>query len=802
MLSNYFKIALRNFRRNRVFSAINILGLAIGLAACLLIAAYVRDETHYDRFAARSGDIYRVNLGVSGTTQNDYPLVDIAVGPGMAATFPEIEAATRLNRAGEVFAQYGAHQFKETRVAFVDSNFFDIFTLPFLEGDVQTALTQPGSLVITKAFAAKYFGEEPALGKIIDIQSHGPCKVTGVIDGIPDGSHFHFDVFISYSTLHPRSYTWSNIDDYTYLLLRPHTDPQKLQAQFPQLVAKYVVPEIARDMGVPLAEAAKAVNTFKFSLTPLEDIHLHSDTKYELEANGNSRYVLIFSALALFILLLACANFTNLSTAGAAARGREIGIRKVMGSLKKQLMTQFLVESILLTAFSMLLAFLLVFLLLPLFNQVAGKHLTFISFLDLPALLTAAVLTIGVGALAGIYPAFFLSSFNPIKVLKGASILSNRKSLLRSGLVVFQFVVSIALIVATLVVYRQLHYMQDKRLGYDKDQVLYIQDAGLLGTNQEAFRQHLLQDKRVTNASLSWCVPGSGSMNGTEIYPRHDDATGGGEIHTNIYQIDYDYVPTLGLQVVKGRNFTRGFPTDSTGVLINETAMNDLGWAHTDPIGKVIVRSGRTEYNVIGVVRDFHYVSVKEKIAPLMLLLGRNQGGILVKVNTADIGDFLSDTKKQWTAFGPAGPFSYYFLDDRFASMYVAEQRTGRLFSAFTVIAILIAGLGLFGLAAYMVEQRTREIGIRKVLGASISSVLVLVSKEFLILVAFAFLIAIPLTWWGMNEWLQEFAYRVAVAWWIFPIAGIAALVLALITISTQAVRAARTNPINSLRNE
>ena len=799
---NYIQNTFRTLRKNRAYSLLNIFGLAIGLAACLLIAAYVRDETHYDRFASRSQDIYRVNLGMSGVTQSDYPMVDVAVGPGMAAAYPEIEAATRLSRQGALFAQYGTRQFREQKMAFADSNFFEIFTLPFLEGDVHTALTQPNSLVITRAFATKYFGDESALGKTIQLQGYGACKVTGVIDKIPDEAHFHMDAFISLSTLKFKEYTWTNVGFYTYLLLRPHTDPKKLQARFPELVAKYAVAEIARDMGVPLSEAKKAVNTFIFSLTPLRDIHLRSDTKYELEANGNSRYVLIFSALAVFILLLACANFTNLSTAGAAGRGREIGIRKVMGSLKKQLMTQFLVESILLTAFSMLFAFLLVFLLLPLFNQVSGKHFQFTAFLNLPAAVAAAVLTLLVGSLAGIYPAFFLSSFNPIKVLKGASVLGNRKSLLRSGLVIFQFVVSIALIVATLVVYRQLHYMQDKRLGYDKDQVLYIQDANLLGANQEAFRQQLLQDKRVADASLSWSVPGTGMMGGTEIYPRQTSPSNGGEIHTNIYQIDYNYIQTLGLQIVRGRNFTRGFPTDSTGVLINETAVNDLGWGHTDPIGKLIVRSGRTEYHVVGVVRDFHYVSVKEKIAPLMLLLGNNQGGVLVKVNTADIPGFLDAAKKQWATFSPAGPFSYYFLDDRFATMYLAEQRTGSLFSAFTIIAILIAGLGLFGLAAYMVEQRTREIGIRKVLGASVTSVLILVSKEFLILVGFAFLIALPLTWWGMHQWLQEFAYRTTLAWWIFPLAGIAALILAMFTISFQATRAATANPIDSLHNE
>ena len=803
MLKNYIKIALRNLRKNKLFSFVNIAGLSVGLAALLLISAYVQDETHYDRFAHRAKDIYRVNLGVTGNTQSDYPMVDVAVGPGMAAAYPEIEAYARLGRLGDNFVQYGTRQFKESKMAYADSNFFDVFTLPFLEGDVHTALVQPNSLVVTKDFAAKYFGTEPAVGKTIQLLDYGPCRITGVIDKIPDNSHFHFDAFLSWSSKHFREYTWSNIDNYTYLVLRPDADPRKLQARFPELVAKYVVPEIARDMGVPLAEAKKAVNTFVFSLTPLSDIHLHSNTKYEIEANGNSRYVVIFGALALFILLLACANFTNLSTAGAAMRGKEVGIRKVMGSLRGQLIVQFLTESVLLTIFSMALAFLLVLAFLPYFNEVAGKHIVFGFFLGYPALIAALVLTVLVGVSAGVYPAFFLSSFNTIKVLKGGgSVQGGRKSLLRSGLVVFQFVVSIALIVATLIVYRQLHYMQDIRLGYDKQQVVFIQDAGLLGANQEAFRQQLLQDKRVANVSISWCVPGSGAMNGTEVYPKQDGPGNGREIHANIFNIDYNYVPTLGMQVVRGRNFSRDFPTDSSGVLINETAASDLGWNHTDPIGKTIVRSGRKEYKVVGVIRDFHYVSAKQKIAPLMLLLGNNYGGILVKVNTAELGGFLSDVKQRWTSFSPAGPFSYYFLDDRFASLYVSEQRTGQLFTAFTIIAILIAGLGLFGLAAYMVEQRTREIGIRKVLGASVNSVLLLVSKEFLLLVGLAFLIAVPITWWSMNQWLQEFAYRTPVSWWIFPLAGVAALFIAIITISFQTTRAATANPVKSLKAE
>ncbi len=842
MLRNYFLIALRNLRKNKVFSLINILGLAVGLSCCLLIAAYVRDETGYDKYPVDADNIYRVNLGVIGNSLASYPSVDIGVGPGMKTAFPEIKTYTRLERLGGIFGQYGLKQFKENQLAFVDPNFFEVFTLPFLDGDPHTALSRPNSLVVTKAFAEKYFGSEPAVGKALTLGDYGVCTVSGIIDKIPDNASFHFDAFLSMSTLHFKEQSWSNVGMFTWLVLDPKADAKKLEARFPQLVAKYAVPEIARDMGVPLDEAKKAVNTFIFSLIPLKDVHLHSNTKYELEANGDIHYVYIFGALALFILLLACANFTNLSTASSAGRSKEVGVRKVMGSLKGQLVAQFLTESVLLTLCAMLLAYGLVGVTLSFFNQVAGKHISFMFFLQPVALLTTLVVTIIVGIIAGLYPAVFLSSFNTIKVLKGSATGGGRKSLLRSGLVVFQFFVSIGLIVATLVVYRQLHFMQDRRLGYDKDQVVYLQDTRLLGQNQEAFRSQLLQDRRVVNATISWCVPGSGNMNGTEVYAKKETAGGTGgrdgsrgaggsgnaggadangkEIHANIFNIDYDYVPTLGLKIVQGRNFTRGFATDSArafvrpasqgsdsgfyagSVIINQAAVSDLGWDHTNPIGKTIVRSGRKEYKVIGVVADFHYLSVKEKIAPLMMLMGNNYGGMLVKVNTADIRGFIDDVKKKWEAFSPAGPFGYYFLDEKFERLYNTERRTGRLFTAFTLIAILIAGLGLFGLAAYIVEQRTREIGIRKVLGASVSSVLILVSREFLLLVGLAFLIAVPVTWWGMHRWLQDFAYRAPFSWWIFPVAGAAALVIAIATISFQAVKAAIASPVKSLKSE
>ena len=820
MIRNYLTIALRNLRKNRIFSLINIFGLAIGLACCLLIAAYISDETSYDTYPNQSANIYRVNLGVIGHSMEAYPFVDIAVGPGIKQAFPEVKAYTRLERLSGVFVSdpTGTRQMKEQLLSFADSNFFEVFNLPFLEGSPHDALVRPNSVVLTRALADKYFGSGPVIGKTLTIGDYGPCRVTGVIDQIPANASFHFDAFLSLSTLHFREQTWSNVGVYTWLLLDPKADPKRLESRFPQLVAKYVVPEIARDMGVPLNEAQKSVNTFIFSLLPLRDVHLYSNTKYEIEANGDIHYVFIFGALAIFILLLACANFTNLSTASSAGRSKEVGIRKVMGSLKGQLISQFLVESVLLTFCALLVAYGLSAALLSFFNQVAGKHISYLVFVRPVAVLTALTVTLLVGIIAGVYPAFFLSSFNTIKVLKGATAAGgSRKSLLRSGLVVFQFFISIGLIVATLVVYHQLHYMQDKRLGYDKDQLVYLQDTRLLGQNQDAFKAQLQQDPRVSNVSISWCVPGSGNMNGTEVYPKIDGGGSGKEIHSNIFQVDYDYVQTLGLKIVRGRNFSRGFPTDSMparlasangdtsragAVVINETAVRDLGWSNTDPIGKTIVRSGRKEYKVIGVVADFHYLSVKEKIAPLMMLMGNNYGGMLVKVNTKDVKSFMTFAQQKWEDFSPSGPFAWYFLDDHFARMYATEQRTGSLFTVFTLIAIVIAGLGLFGLAAYIVEQRTREIGIRKVLGASVSSVLLLVSKEFLWLVALAFLIAAPLTWWGMHRWLQDFAYRAPISWSVFPIAGISALFIALMTISVTTLKAALSNPVKSLRAE
>jgi putative ABC transport system permease protein len=538
-----------------------------------------------------------------------------------------------------------------------------------------------------------------------------------------------------------------------------------------------------------------------FSLVPLRDIHLFSNTKYELEPNGDIQYVYIFTALAIFILLLACINFTNLSTASAVKRAREVGIRKVMGSLKNQLVAQFLTESVLLTFLAIIFSYLMIYLLLPYFNHLSGKNIGFSFFTDFKAVFGALLLCITVGLLAGVYPSFFLSSFNTIKVLKGASNSGSSKNTLRSGLVIFQFFVSTTLIIATIIVYQQLHFMQNKKLGYDKEQVMFLPDTYLLQNNQDAFKQSLLLDRRVLSVSITRSIPGSPNMDGTEIFPKNEQ--GNGEtIHANIYHIDYDFLKTLGIQVIQGRSFSNSFPSDSSGILINEAAVRQLGWSGTDAIGKSIVRSGQKEYRVVGVVADFHYASVKQKIAPLMMMLGHNYGSIAVKIKTDNIKGFVADMTKQWAAFHPAGPLNYQFLDEKFASLYSAEQSTGRIFTSFTIIAILIASLGLFGLAAFITEQRTKEIGIRKVLGASVNQLLMLVTKDFLILVGIAFLIAVPVTWWVMSNWLQDFAYRIKINAWVFPLSGLAAVLIALLTISFQAIKASIANPVNSLRSE
>ncbi|HZX74450.1 MAG TPA: ABC transporter permease, partial [Cyclobacteriaceae bacterium] len=690
MFKNYFKIGLRNLMRHKAFSLINIMGLAIGFTCFMLIASYVYDELSYDQYAEQKNNIYRVGVQL---TQNggvdDYPHVDIAVGAGIKNEFPEVLASTRTTGKFADYVQLEDTFVKEESVVYADSNFLSIFSIPLVEGSSEKALVEPGSIVISRAFEQKYFGGKPALGEMITFRRGGLLKVTGIFDKIPDNSHFHYDAFMSMTTapfIKARQ-TWSNVGFYTYVLLNEHVQPTQLEAKFPSLIEKYVVPEIQEDLGLSLADAQKSVNSWKFYLMPITDIHLRSHTKYEIEPNGDINNVYIFGVLAVFIMLLACINFMNLSTASSAKRSMEIGIRKTMGSLRDQLVLQFLIESVLVAMSALIFALVLVFIFLPFFNQLTGKHIDIQFFTSPQVIAMMTGLGLVAGIFAGTYPAFFLSSFQPLRVLKGNTGTSKRGGV-RSALVIFQFAISTAIIICTLVVYQQLHFMQNIKLGYDKDQILVIENTGALQTNQMPFKQRLKDDHRVLGISNANVPMGNASsFGGSEVTAKENNTA---NIHAHFFSIDYDYFETLGMEVVIGRNFSKEFPSDSLGanVIINETAMHDLGWNESNVLGSTIVRSATRQHQVVGVVKDFHYTSAKDKIAPLVMFFRANTSSMLVKVKTSEIQDFVADMGKQWATMNTDLPFTYFFLDDRFEHLYEAEQTTEQIFIVFMVIAV------------------------------------------------------------------------------------------------------------------
>ncbi|GAA4410573.1 ABC transporter permease [Nibrella viscosa] len=808
MIRNYLKIAWRNLVRNRAFSAINIVGLAIGLATCLLIMLFVIDELSYDRYHAKADRIVRVIFkgSVNGGSMKE-PSVMPPTAHTLMAEYPEVLEATRLRTAGAPIIAYADKTFKETAITFADSNFFQVFTLPFMKGDPKTALANPNTVVITKAVAKKYFGNDEPLGKVLTIKSgNAACTVTGVIDQVPANSHFHFDFFVSMASFpEAKSTSWMVSEFYTYLVLPEGYDYKKLEAKLPQVVDKYMGPQLQQAFGMSLAAFRKKGNNVGLYLQPLTNIHLHSDLAYDLEPSGDIRYVSIFGTVALFMLLIACINFMNLSTAGASKRSKEVGIRKVLGSVKTALVGQFLTESIVLTAIALVLAVGLVYTALPAFNALSGKTLS-LSFTTsswlLPGLLLFGLV---VGVLAGSYPAFFLSSFKPVSVLKGRLSFSgrSRSTSLRSALVVFQFFISVSLIIGTTVVYRQLSYIQNRKLGYDKDQVLIVQETWRLGKNEAVFRQQLLADSRVVNATISGFLPAGPSYNNNFI--TYADNNSAQYVKALRYDVDDQYIPTLGMQMVAGRNFSPAFGTDSTGIILNETAVKAYGLGG-NVLGHTITHpenDGRkSTYRVIGVVKDFHFRSLHERIAPLAMTLGNNNGLVIAKVKTKDVGSLLASIEEKWAGFAVDAPLEYSFLDKRFLNAYRAEQKMGSILGIFAGLTIFVACLGLFGLATFTAEQRTKEIGVRKVLGASVTGIVSMLSRDFLKPVLVAILLASPIAWYVMNRWLQDFAYKIDLEWWVFALAGVVAIVIALLTVSFQSIKAALMNPVRSLRTE
>ncbi|MBE7171920.1 MAG: ABC transporter permease [Williamsia sp.] len=805
MFRNYLKIALRTSWRNKGFSGINISGLAIGMATCLLITLYVLNELSYDRYNKMADRIVRVVF--RGTVQGGElreANVMAPVAGAMKRDFPEVLDATRIRSYGTPAITYKEKTLREDKLAFVDPNFFRLFTLPLLQGDTKTALQQPNSVVITRTVAQKYFGQENPLGKVIFLkEQNASLKVTGLIDEVPANSHFHFGLFASMTSLpEATALNWMSSNFYTYLLLPEGYNYKQLQSKLPQLVDKYIGPQMEGAMGLTLAQYRQQGNQLGFYLQPLAAIHLQAGLTGDMEPYGDIRYVYIFSAVAVFMLLIACINFMNLSTAAASKRAKEVGIRKVMGSLRGQLVGQFLAESLLLTTVALLLAIALVYWALPVFNHLAG--------VDLQAQLTAhpwvwaELLLFGLltGLFAGSYPAFFLSAFKPIAVLKSKFSSGGNKGL-RNGLVVFQFFISISLMVGTAVVYRQLYYIQHKKLGYEKEQVVVVQNTWMLGPNQGAFRNELLRDPRIASVAASDYLP-AGPSNNNNFFVFADSNTAQ-LIKSLRYEVDENYLPTLGMQVASGRNFSAQFPTDSTGVIVNETAARMFGW-NRQALGHTISHKENDgtvhTYHVVGVVKDFHFRSLHELISPLVMTLGKGEGSMIVKCGSADVAGLLGSMGNKWASFGPEGPFSYSFLDERFQDTYKAEVVIGRILGIFAGLTIFVACLGLFGLATFTAEQRTKEIGIRKVLGASVPGIVSMLSKDFLKLVLVAFVAAAPVAWMVMNRWLQDFAYRTRISWWLFGLAALVASLLTFFTISFQSIRAANADPVDSLRNE
>lgn len=809
MLKNYFKIAIRNLWKNKGFTAINIAGLAIGLACFILIALYVVDELSYDRYNEKADRIYRVDADIKfGGNELKLCVSSDPMGATLKKDYPQVEEYTRIySSEGDKLVKKGNEYIDEQHIVYVDSTFFNVFTLPAISGNTKIALDEPNTVVITELTAKKYFSTVDAVGKTIEIDKK-PFKITAVIKDIPQNSHFHFDFMMSMKNVEYGFGNYLSHNFQTYIVLRPGTDYKAFEKNFPQVVDKYILPQAKQFMNInSMDDFYKAGNMLAYHLMPLTDIHLKSDRFPELDANGNIQYVYIFAVVALFILLIACINFINLSTARSASRAKEVGIRKVLGTERKNLVFQFLTESTLMALISLVVAIGIAYLVLPLFNDIAAKSLTVNSIFSAKIFPFLIALPFLVGIVAGSYPAFFLSKFKPVSVLKGKINAGFKKSYLRSSLVVLQFFTSILLIIGTVVVYKQLNYIQTTNLGFNKDQVLIINGYNALGSNDEAFKNEVLNMPGVKSGTISGYLPVSGSSRNDMSYSRESVQDSKNSLSSQTWRVDYDYINTLGMEIVKGRNFSKDFGSDSTAVIINETAAKVLGY--DDPIGKKIYTNYQdmngtrpVSYNIIGVVKDFHFESLRQNIYPLIMRLDHDNGLASFKVNTANIQPLIKQIEAKWKTMAPGMPFSYRFMDDAFDNMYRSEQRVGEVAITFAILAIFIACLGLFGLVTYMAEQRTKEIGVRKVLGATVSNLVTMLSKDFLKLVIIAALIAFPVSWWIMNAWLQDFAYRISIDWWVFLLAGFAALLVALATISFQAIKAALANPVRSLRTE
>ncbi|MGN6639507.1 MAG: ABC transporter permease [Mucilaginibacter sp.] len=786
--------------------------MTVGLTCCLLIITYIINELSYDRYNVNAERTYRVTRTfISRNGEENLHLSSIAppFGPLLQSAFPDIQKVTRVLPNGTTVFRYKEKMFNEQNAFMADENFFDVFTVNVSSGDKKTALTDPYTVMLTAEIAKKYFGSEDPMNKtvILDNTKH-EFKVTGIFEPFPPNAHMHPDILISFNTLKDSliygekqlETNFGNNSFYTYLLMPKGYNMDMISRQLPSFLDKYV-----HLQGMP--PNVKTHQATKLSIQKLTDIHLRSHLDDEIEPNGDIKRVYIFSVIALFILLIACINYMNLSTARSALRAKEIGIRKVIGAQRNEIIKQFLGESVLITWVALVLAGILTWLLLPYVNSLSHLSLSFTSLLRWNVLIGVLLLPFFVGIISGIYPAIFMSSFRPVQVLKGILKIGSGNVSFRQVLVVIQFSVSIILIVATTVVFQQLRYIQSKSLGFNKDFILTTTYPGTLTKQFETFRNDLLSNPAVKDVGRSSRIPSGRLLDDQGAKVIEGGKTVPTQIELKYITTDYGFMNTYGMQLAAGRNFSRQFPTDTANYVINETAVQQLGWkTDQNAIGKDLVY-GNTKGKVIGVVKDFHFESLHQPIIPMLFFLPAPNNGyynnISIKIDGHNVQSAVNSIGETWRRFVPNIPFEYTFLDQRFQKLYEAEQMESQLVTIFSGLAIFIACLGLFGLSAFTISQRIKEIGIRKVLGANIPQIVVELSRSFMALVVIAAVIALPVSWMLMHKWLQNnFAFRVGISWWVLVLAGIAAFVIAFVTISFQAVKAASVNPVKSLRSE
>jgi putative ABC transport system permease protein len=817
MFKNYFKIAWRNLAREKIYSSIKIGGFALGIAACLLIALFISNELGYDRHFPDGDRIYRIvdvdNIhGVKGAC------LQTPFSNTLKEDFPEVEQVGRINRL-EIFGA-GSNEIRrsdnnmnthEQGFVYADQSLLEILNLPMVYGDQAHALDEPNTIVISKRIADKYFPNEDPVGKTFIINNNLPFRmVKGLINNIfskpyriggvinfPEKSHFQYDFLLTLKGVEfwpGEQDNWNAQNYHTYVKLRPGTNASRFETKLTDIIPKkYIIPR-ARQAGYKDAE--KLLERYSYKLQPLSDIYLNSERVRDDLTHGDIRFVWLFGIIAVFILVIASINFINLSTAKSANRAKEVGLRKTVGSNKGNLIGQFLTESVLYSILSLVLGIILADVLLPYFNMLSAKSLVIpwsAWWWLLPLLIISSVI---IGIFAGLYPSFYLSSFNPVRVLKGSLSRGSKSSNMRSALVIFQFTISIILIIGTLIVYRQFGYILNKKLGFDKEQVLLLHGTNTMGDHVTSLKNELLKLADVKSVSIGDYLPISGTKRNGNNFWNNGKLLMEPPVGGQFWQVDHEYINTMGMNIVKGRNFSIEMPTDSEATIINQTLAKELGL--TDTIGKRIT-NGMETFTVIGIVEDFNYESLKQEIGGMCLVLGDSPNIVSVKVNTSDMSRTIHSITGIWDGFSPNQPIRYTFLDESFAMMYADVQRMGLIFSTFALLAIIIACLGLFALSSFMIVQRTKEIGIRKVLGSSISNVVYILSKNFLVLVAVSNVIAWPVAYYFMNKWLQDFAYRIHISWWMFILAGGLTLVIALLTISWQATRAAMANPVESL---